>query len=65
VKAGDEMKARGLAGAVRADQGHRGVFLDGETDILHRAQPAEAFTQSLDDQRVCHDRFPTRAPDGG
>ena len=54
VEAGDEMKARGLAGAVRPDQRQRLVLLHGEADVLHGAQAAEALAESLDDQRVAH-----------
>ena len=54
VKAGDEMEARGLAGAVRPDQRERLVLLHGEADILHGAQAAEALVEALDDQRVGH-----------
>ena len=54
VKAGDEMKARGLAGAVRSDQRDGLVFLHRKTDVLHRAQAAEPLAETPDDQRVRH-----------
>jgi len=57
VKPGDQVKARGLAGAIRADQCHGFILLDGKADILHGAQPAEAFAQSANHQRFCHGRY--------
>ncbi len=58
MKAGDEMKARGLAGAVRPDQRHGFVFLHGEADVLNGAQTAEPFAEAADHERICHDLAP-------
>ena len=61
MKAGDEMKARGLAGAVRPDQRDRLVLLDGEADVLHGAQAAEALAQALHHKCIGHGDVLTRA----
>ena len=54
MKTHDQIEGRGLAGAVRADQGQRLVLSDGERDILNGAQAAETFVEILDHQCVGH-----------
>jgi len=54
MKAGDKVKARGLAGAVRPDQRDGLVFLHRETDVLNGAQAAEPFAEAADNERICH-----------
>ena len=44
----DEIEQRRLAGAVRADEAEDLVFGDGEAQILHRGETAEALAQVLD-----------------
>ena len=45
--AGDQVEQRGLAGAVRADDGLAVARHDLERHVTHRMKPAEAFRQSL------------------
>jgi hypothetical protein len=52
VEAGDAVEHRGLAGAIRADDGSDGAPRGGEGNLLHRGQAAEAHGQLLD----CQDR---------
>ena len=54
LEPGDQVEARRLAGAVRAQQRHGLVLGDREAHILHRAQPAETLAEVFDDENVSH-----------
>ncbi len=62
VKAGDEMKTCGLAGAVRPDQGERFVFLHRKADVLNGAQAPKPLAEAANNERVCHRMPITPAP---
>ena len=64
MKARDQIKTRGLAGAVRSDQGYGFAFLHRKADVLHGAQSAEPLVETANDQRFGHGAaFAGRADD--
>src|SRR5262249_58715408 len=54
VIAGDEMEARGLAGTVGADERHGLTLRHRKAQVLHGAEPTEAFAQRADEKRLSH-----------
>ena len=54
VKAGDEIEARRLAGAVRPDQRDGFAFVDRKAQVLNGAQSAEPLAEVADDERLSH-----------
>src|SRR5262245_7786294 len=56
--AGNDVEQRGLARAVRADDGADRATRDLEADVIDRKQPAKALADPLNCKKRCHDRGP-------
>src|SRR5258708_23811018 len=59
-KLGEQIEARGLAGAVRADQGMYGAARDLQVDAAYGHEPGEVFGEilGLEDDLRAHQLFP-------